>query len=264
MLVSVICTKLNSLVISMFRQFGLIGKKLGHSFSKKYFTEKFLGGRIHAAYDLYELMSIQEFPSLVANTPSLIGLNVTIPYKNQVIPYLHELSPEAAKIQAVNTIQVIRPDRLVGYNTDIPGFHLALNQLIGMDYPSKAVILGTGGAAASVAFVLEKLSIQYLLVSRAAKSEKHITYEELFSLSLADYPLIINTTPVGMYPDIHQAPHFPYEKIGPAHYVMDLIYNPDETVFLAKARTQGAQVLNGMPMLIEQAEQAWNIWNTKV
>lgn len=243
------------------KRFGLIGKKLGHSFSKKYFTEKFARLNLTASYDLYELSSINEFPEWVLTVENLIGLNVTIPYKTEVIPFLDQLSEEAEIIGAVNTIRKVG-DKLIGYNTDSYGFYHSLKVWIG-DIPiHSALILGTGGASRAVLFVLEKyLQVSdYYLVSRQPIGSKQIAYGELDNLDLNRYTLIINTTPIGMYPDIDQAPEFPYHLLNASHFVYDLIYNPEETLFLHHSKNAGAKVLNGMPMLIGQAERAWEIW----
>ncbi len=242
------------------KRFGLIGKKLGHSFSKKYFTKKFDQSRIDASYELYELEDIDEFPALLRNQPGLIGLNVTIPYKSQVIPFLDQLSAEAVDVHAVNTIRISPRGYLEGFNTDIPGFRLALTQLLEGEEVKKALILGTGGASASVAYVFKQLNISFLFASRNPRTTSHISYEELFKLPLEKYRIIVNTTPVGMYPRIDEELIFPYTSLSRHHYVMDLIYNPSETLFLSKSKEHGAKVLNGMPMLIEQAERAWDIW----
>ena len=245
----------------MFRQFGLIGKKLGHSFSKKYFTDKFEKGKIDAAYELYELADISEFTDLIRNTPNLTGLNVTIPYKAQVIPYLDELSPQAEAIQAVNTIRVFK-DKLLGDNSDIYGFSESLKSLYSVDtMPKRAVILGTGGASQAVAYVFDQMGIDFVKVSRNPSGAQQISYEALVDLPLEEYLLIVNTTPLGMYPHTDYSPEFPYQLLGRHHTAYDLIYNPKETMFMKKAAEFGAQTKNGLEMLILQAEGSWKIWN---
>jgi shikimate dehydrogenase len=240
--------------------FGLIGKKLGHSFSKKYFTEKFEREGIAERYELFELPSIDAFPGLLRTHPALRGLNVTIPYKTEVIPFLDALSPAAKAIGAVNTI-CIRNDRLEGHNTDIYGFHRSLESMLRGAPISHALVLGTGGAARAVAYVLsEKMEIPFTYVSRTA-APGILTYEALAERDMTDYLLIINTTPLGMYPRVEAAPQFPYDALTAHHYVYDLIYNPPETRFLRLASARGAHVQNGMDMLILQAEGAWKIWN---
>lgn len=243
-------------------QFGLIGKKLGHSFSKKYFTKKFSGQSINASYELYELADIREFPDLLTREPGLKGLNVTIPYKQEVIPYLDRLGEEAEAIGAVNTIS-ITPNGLIGNNSDIFGFWTSLMDLIGDTRLGAALILGTGGASKAVEYVLkEKVKISTcLFVSRVPVREDSISYSDLKDIKLDDFPLIVNTTPLGMYPNVENCPDFPFEKLTDQHYAMDLIYNPEETKFLRLAKTQGAKIENGMPMLIQQAEKSWRIWN---
>lgn len=246
----------------MFRQFGLIGKKLGHSFSKKYFTEKFSKLKVDASYELYELADIREFSQLI-ETPHLKGLNVTIPYKSEVIPFLDELSLEAEAIQAVNTIK-FEDGKLLGFNSDIYGFQGSLMNLTEGKVPVGAIILGSGGAAQAVVYVLEKkLGIQNVLIaSRNPRLANHINYEQIGRLDLKKYPLIINTTPLGMYPEVEKLPPFPYEKLSPDHSAYDLIYNPADTAFMKAAAQNGAKTKNGMEMLVGQAEKSWEFWNS--
>lgn len=255
------------------QQYGLIGKKLSHSFSKKYFTEKFEKEQIQAEYDLYELPNISHFKDLIAQNPNLCGLNVTIPYKTEIIPFLDELSLEAKAVGAVNTIKITEDKKLIGYNTDIYGFHQSL--LAFWDKPSdRALILGTGGAAKAVEYVLRsQFKLKTVTCVSRAKASKPIcndgllydyvmTYEQLAHIGIAN-ALIINCTPVGMYPDINKTPYFPFEKLNHTNYVIDLIYNPTETLFLSKAKEKGAKICNGLEMLHLQAEKAWEIWQTK-
>lgn len=242
------------------RKFGLIGKKLGHSFSKKYFTEKFLlEGVTDAAYELYELPSAEELPQLLLQEPELVGLNVTVPYKEQVIPLLDELDEAAAKIGAVNTIK-ISGGRTKGYNTDYIGFRDSLEAFYPEQERGQALVLGTGGAAKAVWAALDALQIPYKRVSRK-EGEEQLSYAQLTPELLQKYNLIINTTPLGMYPQVQEAPELPYESITSRHYCYDLVYNPEQTLFLQHAAGKGAKVLNGLPMLHLQAEAAWSIWN---
>lgn len=241
--------------------FGLIGKKLGHSFSKNYFTEKFAREGIAARYELFELATLEALPGLLADQPALCGLNVTIPYKTEVIPFLDRLSPEAQAVGAVNTIR-IRQGQLEGHNTDTYGFRVSLETLLAGAQVSRALVLGTGGAARAVAYVLtEKMDIPCTSVSRRAMPPDVLDYAALAGMDMEDYPLIINTTPLGMYPQVDAAPDFPFERLTARHFIYDLIYNPAETRLLRLAAAQGARVCNGMEMLILQAEGAWKIWN---
>ena len=244
--------------------YGLIGKKLGHSFSKKYFTEKFAREGISSQYELYELPSIEEFLGLWEKYPRLKGLNVTIPYKAEVIPYLDLLMPEAYSVHAVNTIRRDK-EGLIGYNSDIHGFWTSLENFLAGAEPSAALILGTGGAARAVAYVLEHFAKipEITYVSRNPSGPGQMSYANVAQAQLEAYPLIINTTPLGMYPEISSAPPIPYEQLNSNHFVYDLVYNPEETRFLSLAKAQGAKVLNGMPMLIGQAEKSWEFWNEK-
>lgn len=243
-------------------QFGLIGKKLGHSFSKKYFTEKFEKQGIEAAYELYELPDISEFTQLIERVPNLKGLNVTIPYKAEVIPFLDILGEESQAIEAVNTISV-RDGKLIGNNSDIFGFWSSLQEFMGRQTIKAAIILGTGGASRAVEYVLkEKMKVsEYLFVSRFPSKENCISYDDLQHLDTENFNLIINTTPLGMYPYVDNCPNFPYSKLTDQHYAIDLIYNPEETLFLRRSKERGANTENGMPMLIGQAEKSWEIWN---
>lgn len=242
------------------KQFGLIGFPLGHSFSKKFFTDKFERECIDARYDLYELPTISEFLAL-KNNDSLVGLNVTIPYKQQVMEYLDELDETAAKIGAVNVIKFIRKDgelTLKGYNSDAIGFENSLKPYI-KTYHQKALILGTGGASKAIDYVLRKLGIETTFVSRTAKPNM-LTYDQLTGQILNDYLVIVNASPVGTFPHSDECPDIPYQFITNKHLLFDVVYNPAETLFLKKGKEQGAQGLNGEAMLIGQAEAAWEIW----
>jgi shikimate dehydrogenase len=242
------------------QQYGLIGKSIQHSFSPSYFAKKFeREGISNAQYDLFPLAQIEDFPALVASKPNWGGLNVTIPYKEQVIPYLDELSAGAQAVGAVNTI-AFEAGRLIGHNTDVLGFRESLLTLLPPNYQNlQALILGTGGAAKAVAYVLEQLNLSYRYVSRK-EGVQRLLYAQITTKILEEYRLIINTSPVGQHPNIHEAPNLPYTALGAQHFLMDLIYNPAETLFLKRGRAQGAAVLNGLPMLEGQAEAAWSIW----
>ncbi|WP_266203955.1 shikimate dehydrogenase family protein [Pontibacter kalidii] len=243
------------------RKFGLIGKKLGHSFSKKYFTEKYeREGITDAVYGLYELPGVQALPGLLQQEPELVGLNVTVPYKEQVIPLLDELDEAAAAIGAVNTIK-ISGGRTKGYNTDYIGFRNSLEEFYPEQERGQALVLGTGGAAKAVWAALDALGIPYLRVSRK-EAEGQLSYAQLTPELLLSYNLVINTTPLGMYPHVQEQPPLPYEHITAGHYCYDLVYNPIQTLFLQSCAAQGASTLNGLPMLHLQAEAAWDIWNS--
>jgi shikimate dehydrogenase len=245
------------------RRYGLIGFPLTHSFSKKYFTEKFQREKItDCSYDLFEISDIKDLPALLEREKELVGLNVTIPYKLQVIPFLSELDPACDAIGAVNCIR-IENGKLKGYNTDYVGFRNSLDYWIPGIKPN-ALVLGTGGAAKAVIQALNDLEISYLQVSRAHSRLAHIiTYEELADNReiLENYRLLINTTPVGMYPHTDEMPPIPLEFIGPEHYVYDLIYNPETTTLMVAVEDRGGKVKNGLEMLHLQAEAAWDIWN---
>ncbi len=250
--------------------YGLIGYPLSHSFSGEYFKHKFITEKItDCEYKLFPIESISQLPEIIKNNPELIGLNVTIPYKEQVIKYINVLDEIAGEINAVNTIKIIRDSsgtyKLNGYNTDTHGFSQTLKPLL-KPHHNKAFILGTGGASKAVAFVLKQEGIEFSFVSRANVSSryigmKHFRYDELNKDIIASHQLIINTTPLGMYPSINDYPKIPYEYITEKHLLIDLIYNPDETVFLRKGKEQGAYTANGLRMLQLQADKAWEIWN---
>jgi shikimate dehydrogenase len=240
--------------------FGLIGYPLTHSFSKPYFTEKFarLGLTDHA-YENFPLEQIENFPKLLATQSELTGLNVTIPYKETIVPYLDSLSSDADKIGAVNTI-CFESSRLVGYNTDWLGFRAAIMSLKEPpDDTWHALILGTGGGAKAVAYTLADLKIRYTFVSRR-RLHFGKTYEELTPALIANARLIVNTTPLGMFPNVDAAPRIPYEALTADHLLFDLIYNPEETMFLRNGRENGARTENGKSMLVFQAEESWKLW----
>lgn len=242
------------------KKFGLIGLPLTHSFSKKYFSEKFLRENIDAQYELYELQDIADFTSLVENE-TLFGLSVTIPYKEKVIKYLNELDETAAEIGAVNVVKFIRSEGkliLKGYNSDTIGFESSLIPFL-QPFHKKALILGTGGASKAIDYTLRKLGIETTFVTRMSKSGM-LTYWELNEKILMDNLLIINTSPVGTFPHANECPDIPYQFLTRQHLLFDLVYNPAETLFMKKGKEQGAQVLNGETMLMGQAEAAWKIW----
>ena len=242
------------------RRFGLIGYPLGHSFSKKYFTEKFEREGISGnAYELYPLEHIGQLEELLVSNPDLAGLNVTIPYKEQVIAYLDCVSSVVEEIGACNCIR-IENGQLMGHNTDVIGFSRSLLPKL-KPHHKKALVLGTGGSAKAVAYTLKELGISFLQVSRTP-GEGMIGYEEIDQSMLETHTLLINTTPVGMYPDIMKAPVIPYEFIGGEHYLFDLVYNPERTRFLQEGELRGAAVENGSDMLVIQAEASWEIWNS--
>lgn len=249
--------------------FGLIGKKLTHSFSKKYFTEKFEKENIKdAIYELFELQTIQELPLLIKSQPALRGLNVTIPYKLEVLPFLHEIDSAAQRIGAVNVIKIDEQGCLKGYNSDYYGFKESLiaflfkgGQVKEDLTKFKALILGTGGASKAVKVALEDLGIGYSFVSRTANN--NLTYSQLNHDILSAHQLIINTSPLGMYPQENDCPEIPYHFLNQHHYLYDLIYNPETTLFMQKGLIQGSNVTNGLPMLYLQAEKSWAIWRTK-
>lgn len=241
------------------RLFGLIGFPLSHSFSKKYFSEKFAReGLVDCAYELFPLERIDEFPVLLKQYPELAGLNVTIPHKTAVIPYLDELDAEAARVGAVNTI-AIREGRTRGFNTDVHGFRQSLLEFLPRPQGRGALVLGTGGAARAVAYVLRQLGMPFRFVSRRPGPDR-LTYEALRSEHVEAVQLIVNTTPLGMSPNVETCPALPWEAIGPRHYLYDLVYNPAQTRFLQRGAQRGAHTLNGLRMLHLQAEKAWEIW----
>jgi len=242
------------------RQFGLLGKNISYSFSKKYFTDKFaLENLAECSYENFEIQTIEEFPSIIANNSGLIGLNVTIPYKESVITYLDKLSKNASQIGAVNVIRVTKKGNLKGYNSDYYGFIKSLKPLL-QPHHKKALILGTGGASKAISFALDKLGIPFTFVTREEK-EGMINYNRINATTFDNYHIIINCTPVGTSPNTKEFPPIPYNFFTSNHLAFDLIYNPEETQFLKKAKKKGAITKNGLEMLIFQAEKAWKIWN---
>lgn len=236
--------------------YGIIGYPLSHSFSPGYFREKFRLLGIDDTYDAFPLTAITELPALLEQYTGLQGLNVTIPYKQSVMAYLDELDATAEAVGAVNCIR-IREGKLKGFNTDTIGFANSLKPLLGEEH-RHALVLGTGGAAKAVVYALQQLGITYRLVSRTCGD---LRYEDLNQALIESHQLIINTTPLGMYPAVDQAPDLPYNLLGPAHLLYDLVYNPAETLFLQLGKAQGAAIKNGYDMLIGQAEAGWAIWN---
>ncbi len=242
--------------------YGLIGVYLSYSFSKKYFGEKFAKEkRTDSFYELFPIPKIADIEQLISQYPNLKGLNVTIPYKEQVFDFLDEINSDAAEIGAVNTIRFLDGKR-IGYNTDHYGFRKSLLEMVpaGEKLPSRALILGTGGASKAISYVLKKEGIEFLKVSRTPGGDK-ITYPDLTKKTITDHLLIINTTPLGTFPDVATLPDLPYEALTEKHYLYDLVYNPAETAFLARGNRVGAKTNNGLKMLSLQAEKAWEIWN---
>ncbi len=243
----------------MERRFGLIGFPLSHSFSKGFFAEKFAKENIaNTQYENYPIESIDQFKQLWEADPLLEGINITIPHKKAVIPFLDHPSSVVKAMNACNCIRKYN-GQLYGYNTDVIGFEKSLKPFL-QPYHQKALILGTGGAAAAVAWVLQKLGISFNYVSRSSNGEEVISYEALNNSILQEHLLIINTSPVGMYPHVNEAPALNYEALTDKHHLYDLIYNPEETLFLKTMREKGAKTKNGLEMLQAQAEEAWRIW----
>lgn len=241
------------------KTYGLIGEKLGHSFSKNFFEEKFKrSGILNTSYLNFELDHINELIGLL-NTKSISGLNVTIPYKESVIPYLNALSKEAKAIGAVNTI-VFKSGKLIGHNTDHIGFKNSIKPFL-ENTMDRALILGSGGASKAVVYALESIGLNCLVVSRTPKKDE-LSYKDINEFVLKHHLLIVNTTPLGTAPNINECPKIPYACITEKHLVVDLIYNPSESLFLKKAKAQKAAILNGQSMLIHQAEEAWSLWNS--
>lgn len=241
--------------------YGLVGYPLTHSFSQKYFTEKFaqLGLSETHAYHNFSIPAIDQLEAAVLHKQNLKGFNITIPYKKQILSFLHHQTPAVQAMGACNCVH-IQQQQLIGYNTDIIGFEQSLKPFL-KQHHTKALILGTGGAAAAVEYVLQQFEIKWLNVSRTPKANG-IGYEALDEQTMTTHTLIINTSPVGQYPAIQDAPNIPYALLTPAHHLFDLIYNPAETSFMQRGRQQGATVQNGYEMLVIQAEESWRIWNS--
>jgi shikimate dehydrogenase len=239
--------------------YGIIGFPLTHSFSPAYFKKKFAEQHIDASYEAFSINDVAQFPALIDTHPTLNGLSVTIPYKQAIISYLDEVDGVATEVGAVNCIS-IKNGKKKGYNTDVIGFEQSLIPLLHPPH-THALIFGTGGASKAVAWVLKQLGIPYQLVSRKAQDDC-LTYNDLTSEIINHHKLIINTTPLGMYPHTDAAPSIPYDAIGTHHLLYDLIYNPGETKFLSLGKAHGAAIKNGFEMLHLQADDAWNIWTT--
>ena len=244
------------------KQYGLIGKDITYSFSQRYFTQKFEQLGINdSTYTNFDLAKISEFGALLERFDNLRGLNVTIPYKQAIIPYLDSLSTKAVKIGAVNTIRITRKNKLKGYNTDWYGFYHSIKPLLKKQH-THALILGTGGASKAIEFALRKLGIAYKFVSRT-KQDSEFTYEDLDQAILTQYTIIINTTPLGTFPQVEDKPNIPYHYLTAQHLVYDLIYNPEKTAFLLLAEANNATIKNGYEMLVLQAEKAYKIWSKR-
>ena len=245
------------------KRYGLIGYPLGHSFSQKYFTEKFDRECVDARYDLFPLESINELPGLIHDTEGLAGFNVTIPYKQDVIQFLDEMDDQAREIGAVNVVKITRQVngayRLKGFNSDAYGFTESIRPMLGPSH-KRALVLGSGGASKAVIFSLRRLGVEPVGVSRRP-SAGMLTYAAIDKEILMNYTVIVNASPVGMSPIIDACPDIPYEFLTPRHVCFDLVYNPEETLFLQKASAAGAAVKNGLEMLHLQAEGAWKYWN---
>ncbi len=243
--------------------YGLIGYPLVHSFSKTYFNQKFESENIDAEYINFEIPDINMLMEVISEYDNISGLNVTIPYKEKVIPFLDSLDSDAEKIGAVNVIKIIRTKNkleLKGYNSDVIGFGQSIKEFI-TPTRKKALVLGTGGAAKAICHGLEKLGVEPQLVSRH-KNAKTLTYEELTKADIASHKIIVNTTPLGMYPHTEECPDIPYKFLTPDHVCYDLLYNPDETLFMKKAKEYGAITKNGLEMLLLQAFVAYEIWTS--
>jgi shikimate dehydrogenase len=250
------------------KQFGLIGKSLKHSFSKSYFEKKFLdlGIQNEYSYSLFELAEIKELRTLIVENDGLLGLNVTIPYKESVLPFLDQIDGTAQSIGAVNCIKILRESstiKLIGYNTDAFGFEQSIKPFLAAQH-DKALLLGNGGASKAVKHVLKNkgLFVAHVVRDKSKYSDKELcfTYDEISEYVLSQFKMVVNTTPLGTFPDIEQCPSMPYEYLSSQHLCYDLVYNPPETLFLKKAKSYGADIVNGLSMLQWQAEKAWEIW----
>jgi len=243
--------------------YGLIGKKLSHSFSKDYFSKKFLENGIGATYELFELNNIEQLHELITAHPDLAGLNVTIPFKQKVVAYCSKLDKAAQMTGAVNTVVINRKKKqieLIGYNTDVVGFDTLIKPILSPLQKPKALILGTGGASKAVQYSLRAKGIGYTLVSRKASKANQVNYAMITASFLRNHQLIINTTPLGMIPDIEYRPPIPYQYLNEKQILIDLIYNPTETAFLRAGKSHMAATFNGLAMLKSQADAAWAIW----
>ena len=245
------------------KKYGLIGYPLGHSFSMGYFNEKFKNEAINAVYENFEIPDIQDITTVIGSNPDLAGFNVTIPYKEKVMDYLDYIAPEAAEIGAVNVVKVTHNGEravLKGFNSDVVGFVNSIKPLL-RPLHKKALVLGTGGASKAVDYGLRKLGLETIKVSRTEK-DNTITYGQVTPELLSEYKVIVNCTPCGMAPHFDECPNLPYDSIDDSFLLYDLIYNPEETLFLRKGKEKDATVKNGLEMLLLQAEEGWNIWNS--
>lgn len=245
------------------KRYGLLGYPLTHSFSKRYFTEKFENEKINCTYQNFEIDNIKKFPDIIKNNPEIIGLNVTIPYKELVIPFLDELNDAARDIAAVNTIRVKRSEsgiHLKGFNTDTYGFETSLKPYL-KEHHKKALILGTGGASKALKYVLTKLGIDFISASIEELKEREIRYEQIDANTMTERTIIINATPLGTYPKVDTFPNIPYQFITKKHLLFDVVYNPEVSVFLKNGKEKGATIKNGYEMLLLQAIKSYEIWN---
>ncbi len=245
------------------KQYGLVGFPLVHSFSKRFFSEKFEKENTNAVYLNFEIKNISDFPGIIKNNPNLKGLNVTIPHKQAVMPFLDEMDEAAEKVGAVNTVKILREgDKIIlkGFNTDTWGFETSLKPLL-KNHHKKALILGTGGASKAIKYVLDKLQIDFISASIEELKEKEIRYENIDEKIITEHLLIINATPLGTFPDIEKFPPAPYGYITEKHLLFDLVYNPETTMFMKKGEERGATVKNGYEMLMQQALKSYEIWN---
>ncbi len=241
------------------QSFGLIGYPLSHSFSKKYFEKKFIDEKINdSIFELFELSNLNELNFLIKSRANLKGLSVTIPYKKSIIPYLNYTNGIVNEINACNCI-VLKNDKLYGYNTDVIGFEKSLIKDLKPNH-TKALVLGDGGAAAAVKYVLKKLGIKFIVVNRNKKVDS-ILFEELNSELIIAHQIIINTTPLGTFPNVYSLPNIPYQYLTEQHYLFDVVYNPTTTMFMQKGLEKNAFVKNGLEMLQIQAEENWELWN---
>ena len=249
------------------KMYGLLGKSLGHSFSKDYFTKKFSQLNLDYSYQNIEIQNIEDIIPYIKEHKNLKGFNVTVPYKEEILPFLDEIDTTAKEVGAVNTVKIYEDGRLKGFNTDVVGFEKLLKKTTRpQDYKTTSLILGSGGASKAVQYVLNKKNIPYKIVSRSFKlgirnEELGISYEEINIRGFEPYSIIINATPVGMFPNVNECLELPYSTANENNVFIDLIYNPEETLFMKKGKAQGAAAYNGLMMLHEQAEAAWDIWN---
>ena len=246
-------------------KYGLIGYPLGHSFSISYFNDKFSDEGIDARYENFEIQSIDQLQEVLDTNPNLRGLNVTIPYKEKVIEFLDNITPEAQAIGAVNVIRIShegKKTKLKGYNSDVIGFTKSIEPMLDSNWHKKALILGTGGASKAINFGLKSLGLETVFVSRYQRPGT-IQYESITPEVIREYNVIINCTPLGMYPHTEECPKLPYEAMDYHTILYDLIYNPDETLFMKKGRERGAEVKNGLEMLLLQAFASWEFWHEK-